>query len=520
MNLTLRYMYTKALSIDADAQILDEHVAPLKIQWVGIASTRFASHAGFLYFVADEHEVPSPALDPKDMFGCVVPLSLAGLCRGIPRIVVSDECDLDRLFDHLVREIERYRNWHDRINDLLISDASYQELVDATAEFVPRPQYIADAGWRMISRVDFEMGEISATWHYQMLHDGLYPLNIAEALNRTGDYYRISNLPRATLVDSEVYTMRILAKPIHHRGRLAGYYFMIDTWGDLGYCEVEIAEEFGKLIAPLMSARGAQQGFIAGFQNSYIVHMLDGMLTSKRDIAQKLKQETRWDIESDFRMVTVRFDPDEYDNHLLHMRTMGQLSADFDSHAYIYKDTVIVLYHITTGDVDYFMEHLSKSSKALKRNIVLSSRFSDFTHLPFYYEQNMHIHDSFEEQADLEPRVISCDLTFPRLLADHCKSSLPICYEAEVLHSYDMSHHTRYCRTLLGYLQFERNAVLTAKALYLHRNTLRNHLSKIDSIVSIDLDDPNLRFYLLISLNTLLNGHDEEQALSLVHDGL
>lgn len=505
MKLSLRYVYTKTLKVVPSARLADEHVGTLAIQWVGIASTRFASHAGFLYFVTDEKEVPSPALDPADTFGCVVPESLADKCAGIPRIIVPDSTDLDHLFDYVVKETERYRNWHDTINNLLLSDAPYQSLIDVTAEFVPRPQYVADAGWRMISRVDFEMGEISATWHYQMQHGGLYPLNIVEALNRTGDYYRISNLPHAALIDSEVYTIRILAKPIRYHGRLVGYYFMIDTWGDLGYCEVEIAEEFGKLIAPIMSARGAQQGYIAGFQNSYIVHMLDGMLTAKRDIAQELKRETHWNIESDFRMATVRFEPAEYNNHLLHMRTMGQLSADFDSHAYIYKDTAIMLYHIESDDVISFMNHLNKSSKALKRTIVLSNRFSDFTQMPFYYEQNMRIHDEVEEKDDLDPRVISCDSTFPRILAAHCRNSLPICYEAEVLYSYDKTHHTSYCRTLLGYLQFERNAVITAKALFLHRNTLRNRLSKIEEIIDVDLDDSNLRFYLMISLNTLLN---------------
>ena len=38
MNLTLRYMFTKTLSLEPKARIADEHVAPLKIQWVGIAS--------------------------------------------------------------------------------------------------------------------------------------------------------------------------------------------------------------------------------------------------------------------------------------------------------------------------------------------------------------------------------------------------------------------------------------------------------------------------------------------------
>ena len=505
MKLSLRYFYTKVLAFDTGATIADEYVAPLNIQWIGVASTRFASHAGFLYFVSSESEVPSPPLDPQGMFGCVVASEIADQCKGIPRIIVSDSCDLDMLFNRLVNEVERYRNWHDRINGLLISDATYQDLVDATAEFVPRPMYIADGSWRMISRVDFEMNEISATWHYQSLHDGLYPHHIVDALNRTGDYHRITNLPHASLIDSEVYTMRILAKPIRYQGKLVGYYFIIDTWGDLGPCEVEIAEEFGTMIAPLMASRDAQQGYIAGFQDNFIFHILDGLLTSKRDIAQQLMADRHWNVESDYRIATVRFAPNEFENHLLHMRTMGMLMGNFESHAYSYRDTAIAIFHNTEKDLDDLMEHMWKCCQSLGRIIVLSGRFNDFSQLRQNYEQNIYVHESTESSMQPEPRVISCDSAFPRLLAEHCRNALPSCYAADVLRSYDIAHNTTYCKTLLAYLMHERNAVATADALFVHRNTLRNHLNKIAEITDTNFDDADERFHLLISLNTLLN---------------
>lgn len=514
VRLSLRYMYTKALAVDETARIADEHVAPLGIEWVGVASTRFASHANFLYFVTDESEVPARPLNPSDMFGCVVAECLDEKCKGIPRIVVSDCCDLDTLFAKLVTEIERYRSWHDRINDLLVIDAPYQMLIDATSEFVPRPMYIADASWRMIARVSFEMDEISATWHYQILHDGLYPHHIVDALNRTGDYFRISNLPHAALIDSEVYTLRILAKPIRHQGRLVGYYFMIDTWGDLGYCEVEISEEFGTMIAPLMAARDARQGYIAGFQDNFIFHILDGLLTSKRDIARQLMSERCWNVESDFRLATVRFEPNEFENHLLHMRTMGMLMGNFESHAYSYRDTAIALFHKAENAQDDFFDHMEKCCQSLKRVIVVSNRFDDFSQLKTYYDQNVHVHEAIEAAVDLTPRVISCDSTFRRLLAEKCCGGLPSCYEANVLRSYDLKHNTSYCKTLFTYLRYERNAVATAEALFVHRNTLRNHLNRIAEITGSDFEDADARFHLLISLNTILNSDPEHSPIT------
>ena len=500
MELSLRYMYTRTLTLEPTAQIADEHVAPLDIQWVGVASTRFASHAGFLYFVTDKREVPSPALDPESMFGCVVPESLGERCRGIPRIIVPDNCDMDHLFNYLVSEMEKYRRWHDTINDLLVADAPYLNLVEETARLVPRPMYVADANWRMIAHVDFEMNEISATWHYQLLHDGLYPHHIVEALNRTGDYNRISNLPRAALIDSKVYTIRILAKPIRYRGKLVGYYFMIDTWGDLGYCEVEIAQEFGTMIAPMMAARGAKEGHLTGFQDNMIIHILDGLLTSKHDIAQQLKAETRWPVDSDFRLATVQYEPDEYENHLLHMQTMGLLMGDFDSRAYSYRDTAVVVFHEAERDRDDFMGHLRKCAMSLKRPVIVSSRFRDFSQLKSYYDQNCYVHERTMTNPDMEPQLILCDKSFRGLLADCCKGVIPSCYGADVLRAYDLEHGTKFCETLLAYLALERNAQLTAKALFLHRNTLRNRLVKIEEIIGTDLDDVDERIHLMIAL--------------------
>lgn len=512
MKLSLRYMYHKIKTIDPEASIVDERVGPLKIQWIGVASTRFASHEGFLYFVTSESEIPSPLSRAGDAFGCVVRESLSAACKGIPRVVVSESCDLDKLFDFLVREMDRYRNWHDAISDLLVADASYQQLVDEMARFIPRPLYIADECWRMIARVDFEMPEISATWHYQTLHDGLYPLNIVETLNRTGEYHRISNLPRAALLRSPAFTIPIVAKPIRYQGRLVGYFFIIDTWGDISLCEVEVAQEFGKMLAPILAARGAKQGSIGGFQDNFITQIIDKLLTSKRDIARQLKTETHWNVESDFRLVTVQFEPEEYDNHLLHMRTMGLLGSDYDHHAYFYKDMATVIFRDADENTAQFIDHLKKTSTALKRIIVVSDRFRDFSQLARYYEQNKSVHERAERSGDLTPRVIACDSSFPRILANLCQDSLPYSYEVDTLHYYDIEHRTSYCNTLLEYLKHERNAVATADALFVHRNTLRNHLSKIAEIINIDLEDADVRFRILVSLNTLLKASTNARA--------
>jgi DNA-binding PucR family transcriptional regulator len=204
-------------------------------------------------------------------------------------------------------------------------------------------------------------------------------------------------------------------------------------------------------------------------------------------------------------LVTVHFGPDEYENHLLHMRVMGMLMGNFDSHAYSYKDMAVAIFHRAEWAQDDFGAHLEKCATSLKRVVVVSSRFSDFSQLGSFYEQNTYVHEQLELQDNTDPRVVSCDAAFRRLLANCCKGSLPSCYGADVLYAYDQEHGTSYCETLLAYLVCERNAVATAQATFLHRNTLRNRLNKIDELINTDLENIDERMRLMIALNTLIN---------------
>ena len=154
-------------------------------------------------------------------------------------------------------------------------------------------------------------------------------------------------------------------------------------------------------------------------------------------------------------------------------------------------------------DIDEFREHLNRCCTSLHRVLVVSKRFLSFDQLPEHYGQNLLIEEMIE--SDPTPRVVSCDAMLPKLLADFCYSKVPLCYEVDVLNEYDKKNNTAFCETLFFYLSYERNIAAVSKAMFLHRNTLRNRLTRIQEIVPIDLDDPMTRFRLIISLNTLMN---------------
>lgn len=72
-----------------------------------------------------------------------------------------------------------------------------------------------------------------------------------------------------------------------------------------------------------------------------------------------------------------------------------------------------------------------------------------------------------------------------------------------VLRDFDRTHDTRYFETLRAWLLMERDIPKTAKELIVHRTTLIYRLKKIEALTGLDLENPDLRLYLLLSLRLL-----------------
>lgn len=73
------------------------------------------------------------------------------------------------------------------------------------------------------------------------------------------------------------------------------------------------------------------------------------------------------------------------------------------------------------------------------------------------------------------------------------------------LREYDSRKSTDFYHILRVYLQCERDRVLTAKRLFVHKNTLVYRLKRIVEIFDLDLDNAYEREYLTVSFLVMEN---------------
>ena len=73
------------------------------------------------------------------------------------------------------------------------------------------------------------------------------------------------------------------------------------------------------------------------------------------------------------------------------------------------------------------------------------------------------------------------------------------------LEEYDRQHNGDLIRTLTVYLECGGNSVRAADRLFLHRNSLRYRLARIQALLGMDPDDPDSRLTLGVAVLLLKN---------------
>lgn len=164
----------------------------------------------------------------------------------------------------------------------------------------------------------------------------------------------------------------------------------------------------------------------------------------------------------------------------------------------IYNGQVVGL---MTGKCRIDMAALDKLCKKWKLLCGVSNPFSNFLQLAAYYRQAL---KAVELGADSASGLHIYERLYMRhvsnVFSKEVAADVFCCPALKTLFKYDQDKGKDLSLTLYEYLKNERNAVLTAKQMKIHRNTLIQRLNRVgELIITDDLDDPEVRMYIMLS---------------------
>ena len=144
--------------------------------------------------------------------------------------------------------------------------------------------------------------------------------------------------------------------------------------------------------------------------------------------------------------------------------------------------------------------------------VAVSERFIRFSDMKLYYDQANCVLEYAQKYKVKQKMVPYQDFFLAHLMQS--SDVLLDFFFTQRLERYDIEYGTEYCKTLYVWLACERNIVHSAKALFIHRNTMKYRLERIFDLVPLDMDQLEVRIRLLLSLHHLLR----ENGVSLSFD--
>lgn len=409
-----------------------------------------------------------------------------------PCLVFPAALSKSRIFDDILSIFYQYDNWSKAVTEAILRKESLQNILDITGAIEENPMYFADKSFKMLANISRDLGEISVIWRYQLKY-GYLPFNVMMDLVKTGEMDLLDNTREAFYAATKSFPTHFISKTIHYKNRTQGYFFIIEVYRHLDQCDIEIAEHLGNLIS---AASYGEDNYLKNsvlYHEHFMIDILQGTLTDKQLITNQLKS-LGWKEQGEYRMLGVQLkgDVEAFKRNVLIMLTDG-----WDAHGFLYNDLLLIVYNEQPQKYNRLLECLNRNLELFHRWGVLSEAFSCFSNMSRYYRQIQIVMEG--EHPNKAQLMLYEDFYLvhrERLLL----AEIPLYRPVERLWEYDRQHGSEYCNTLFQYIVQERNTVQTAKLLYLHRNTMKYRLERIEDIIQVPLDNPSVRQRLMDSL--------------------
>ncbi len=173
-----------------------------------------------------------------------------------------------------------------------------------------------------------------------------------------------------------------------------------------------------------------------------------------------------------------------------------------------YQDELVLIFNLTRSSKTR-EEECAQIAYIVRENLLsagISTEFSDFFEFPAYYKQakaarltGTRLYPTqwlfkFENVALKHVLINGTDsLPFHVLMPATLNSII----------KYDQLHGTEYYRTLRNFVLYDKKTADAIEDLYVHRSTFKSRMKKISEMLVLNLNDPDVVFYLKIIIHLL-----------------
>ena len=445
---------------------------------------------------------------PGDTYASICPVVISGDADRITVPGFDDGLVLQRSLGIF----SKYREQEQVLDELVYEGCTLQELCEAGAEMLGNPVYIHD-DWFMMLAQSSQVDSVITPEYTMSSQRGFLPKVIVDDLQFDSDYletFSAHNVQRwnsaggrpdclyVNLWDGAVYRGRLLVVETNHKSK---------PWDE------RLAEVLAQRVLNCRDFRLGSAGDPKSMDD-VILSLFSGKQPESIQL-HRLLDQLGWEKDSPYVCMTLAWQQGSAPSIQEHTLHADLFRAFPSSYVLLREHKQYVILNMHSLNIPYNL--LRYTLAPLCRDHLLYAGIS----APISGIRNLHtafvqagiaLDSAFRQRNDQWVRIFSGSALSYILESYRGELTIedtlsPALY---ALRDYDKSHGTPYFETLQQYLLCERDIPKTSEALIIHRTTLLYRLKKIESLVTLDLDNPARRLYLLLSLFIMEQGERKE----------
>lgn len=406
-------------------------------------------------------------------------------------------------FNHLTSIFWYYQDLESRMLRRLMDNSPMQELISFGENLFRNPLVLLDAGFSLLlksPRITPPDWEISGSGHIPSL-----PADTVEQIRLSSEFRTREQNAGVFALSNEILSSHALFIQVQ-RDQLVFYFGVLEAEHPLSDAHVHLLQFFSEfVIYALRSRRFSNTGTL------YFEELISRMLLEEKVEPSQINRQLRalhW--KNADRYLCFVLDLDLWNRKDIDSYSICRMVENKfpDTYAFFHADHIICVTNLEHAGVrqDVFLHLLAPYVRDQLFRAGVSYEFQDFTAFPNFYQQALAALELGKQKAPDEwsHRFERYALDYFTRYGTSRMHARHLCHPDLIrLHQYDLENRTNLLTTLQSYLNCGQNATTTAAELYIHRNTLYQRMTKIESLIQSNLSDPATRLYMQISFSMM-----------------
>jgi hypothetical protein len=422
--------------------------------------------------------------------------------------VIRRNMDLRELFNRILRIFVRINSWVMKMEQSVIANKGLQDLLTLSEPILKNHIDMQDSTFKLLHYTKgIETTDIITN---KLLNHGYHPpetIQMFQKLRRLEEYERSHDL-----IISRDYTTSeydIVKKMFHTGGSISIQVVMVCC----GRPATDGLIELFKIFLEYIKIYVDREITAFGGGNAVKTLALDLIMKNVRsqEEARNRAAYAGFPFEGNFRLIVASFADEE---NVPLSRLVQSFTEVFPRALVFSQNRSVLILDVERGETNQFKAVIDRALASTEFHCGISTRFSSLWDISIAYEQAIIAVDlagrlkMSAEDAENPHQRFYCEFSdywIYHLISTGIKAA-PVVYKnsflfssMDILREYDAAHHTDIMTLLRVYLENERKATVVSSLLHMHRNTVLYHIGKIESILAVSLDDPEVRLKLRLA---------------------